>query len=115
MPRSTVLSAAGRQCVRAVKAYAAELAEATALRARVTAAAGSRDVEFDDGGPQTTPLRVEWSCRRPGRTSGRAHYEDEDPAGDDGADQEHAIAHYARTLEALARNLEAARSFLKSR
>jgi len=116
MPTETIVRASDPLCARAVRRLADELSRRTALTATVTEAPDAEDVQFaDDAGGVT--LRVTWRPERPADGPPPADWEIEEHIthtdGADGTVPPHAVRHYARTLRAVARNVEAARRLLK--
>ncbi len=113
------LSASGPECVEAIKAFAAEVTKATTFTLTVSEGRDVTDVDFDDGNPQETSVCVEWFHEQSveGDLVDQWELDDEVAEGeqDDNAVPEYTIEHYLRTLQALARNAEASRMFLKSR
>lgn len=109
----SVLYAAEPVCREAIERLAAELERRTALRPAVVDA-GVSDLELA-GGPAEIPLRIEW--RRPQPEAGEEleewEREEEDGGPEDWSVSRGLAALQKRTMEALARNPEAARAMLK--
>ena len=99
-------------CLEAIRRYAEELGRRTPLRPAV--AAGEPDVDFS-GSADARAARVVWD--RPQRADAGnlcPEWEDQEgaaPEAEIGRDR--LAAHYAATVEALARNPKAARALLK--
>jgi len=109
--RSAQLEAAEPVCLKAIRRFAAELARQTPLR--LTVSGGEADVVFD-GHQRDTTIHVEWRRGDQDQDDPLQEYDDR-IAGDPPwgtADCDSLIAHYHRTVEALARNPEAARKTL---
>ena len=113
--RKTTVTPVSRVCGEAVERYVAELAARTPLRPRVVAQ--EAEVVFDES--DEAAICVDWAAE--GQVAAGAPAEDGwdddgaagdagDPGGDPAADR--LIAHFERTIEALADNPQAARAFL---
>lgn len=108
---TTLVQIAAPVCLEAIRRYAAELARRTPLLAEVTAA--EPDVDFSEGA-QARAVRVVWN-RAARADAGTRCPEWEDEEGDGppaGENRDRLAAHYAATVEALARNAKAARALL---
>ena len=113
MPDEMVVNTPAPICVTAAGKYAAEVTRQTAFAIKVSEVADGVDVEFGDAGPSPTALRVRWSYQQPGISDVPGEW---DVAADEGEGYDvprQAMQHYTRTLEALARNVEAAQAFLQ--